>query len=358
LRVALALLVLVGACTPDFDDVTTIKDLRVLGVAADTPELLFDGGPMSMAPTLCVDLPTLQALDAELGMHLPQSFPTVTLRPMVADPAGMGRAVHFRAVACVSPAGTLNPEMMGMGPGGVRSTIGRGECPADAPVIGEGDATPAAGSVLAPIEIQLAPTAPLVVGAFLADPLGAVYGLPLTVEITVSAGGEQAITRKRILIAARLTADQMPNQNPVITQLNFRHTEDDALAPFDLQNPRGNPPQVHLGGKLRIEPVAGTKEMYPTRVGDRTGGCTSIQPETEALRYAFYATAGTFSPDATNTEPPIFRSPGPDLHRLESVYQAPKELLPGQSDIVRVWIVNRDERAGASIVEVALQLIP
>jgi hypothetical protein len=98
--------------------------------------------------------------------------------------------------------------------------------------------------------------------------------------------------------------------------------------------------------------------MYPTRIGDRTSGCTTIQPETEALRFAFFATAGKLSPEGTNTEPPVFRTPAPDPHRLESVYQAPKQLPPGQSDLVRVWVVTRDERVGSSFVELAVKLVP
>jgi hypothetical protein len=246
----------------------------------------------------------------------------------------------------------------GMAPGGVRQTVGRGTCPDNAPVLGEGDAVPPADSVLAPIELMLMPTPALLTSAFLADPLGAIYGLPLTVQLTVSAGGQQVIARTRVLFDLRLTADQQPNHNPLIPQLSWRHTEDDPLAPFDLANPRANPPQVRLGEKLRIQPTAGDKDMYPARIGDRTNGCTTIQPEIEALRFAFYATAGKFSPEATNTEPPVFRAPAPDPHRLESVYEAPKQLLPGQSDLVRVWVVTRDERVGSSFVEVVVKLVP
>lgn len=348
--------VLLCACTPDFDNETTIKDLRALGASAEPPEFLIDAGPTSMKPELCPDQATLQALFTEAMMSVPPSLPTMTLRPLLVDPQGAGRPVHYRAVACVSPTGGVDEQGGGgnMMPGGVRQTIGRGECPDGAPVLAEGDAAPAPGSLMPKIEIPLPLTPNLLVAALGQDPLGLIYGLALTVEVTATAGQEGVILRKRVLISPRLTADQVPNQNPIIPALSYRKTEDDPLIPYDP----AQPPVVKLGEKLRLEPAPGEKQTYPTRIGDRHTGCVHTQTVTEAHRFAFYATAGDFSPDTTTTEPPVFRDPGPDVHRLESVYHAPKELAPGQSDVVHVWIVTRDERVGASFVEVMLKLVP
>jgi len=47
-----------------------------------------------------------------------------------------------------------------------------------------------------------------------------------------------------------------------------------------------------------------------------------------------------------------------DPHKLEATYNAPKELLPGESDQVKLWIVTRDERAGSSFIELPLRLVP
>ncbi|HXU83548.1 MAG TPA: hypothetical protein VN914_19280 [Polyangia bacterium] len=356
MRRLFALVALLAGCTPDFDNETTVQDLRVLGVSAEPPEVLLDGGPISMQPELCPTADILQALATELAMHVPPTLPTMTLRPLVVDPQGGGRPVHYRAVACVSPTGGIDEQGGGgnMMPGGVRQTIGRGACPDDAPVLGEGDVSPAPGSLSPKIEVPLPLTPNLLVGALQQDPLGLVYGLALTAQVTVSAGDQQVVTRKRVLVTARLTPDQVPNQNPVIPAVSYRKTEDDPLIPYDP----AQPPQVKLGEKLRLEPTAGEKQMYPTRLGDRHTGCVHTQMVSEALRFAFFASAGTFSPDTTNTEPPVFRDPGPDVHRLESVYEAPKELLPGQSDVVHVWIVTRDERVGSSFAELTLRLIP
>jgi hypothetical protein len=344
------------ACTPDFDNETTVKDLRVLGGSADPPEVLLDLGPTSMLPDLCPSEGTLTALLAEAAMRVPASLPTITVRPMVVDPQGAGRPVHYRAVACVSPTGGIGEQGGGgnMMPGGVRQTVGRGVCPDNAPLLGEGDATPPPGSLMPKIEVPLTLTPDLLMAALKQDQLGLIYGLALTVQVTASAGPEQAVVRKRVLISDRLTPEQTPNQNPITPGVSYRKTEDDPLVPYDP----AQPPMVRLGEKLRIQPSPGTKETYPTRIGDRHTGCVHTQTVTEALRFAFYATAGTFSPDTTTTEPPVFRDPAPDPHRLESVYEAPKELVPGQSDLVHVWIVTRDERVGSSFIELTLRLVP
>jgi hypothetical protein len=356
----LALLVwLAVGCTPDFDDVTTVKDLRILGVSADLPEVLFDGGPLAMQPQLCPSEDTLRTLAADLAMRIPPSLPTLTVRPLVADPHGAGRAVHFRIVACVSPTGDITDEGGGNAmPGGVRQTIGRGQCPADAPLLGEGDAVADPATLAVPISARLSLNQALLVQALSQDPLGLIYGLPLTVQVTVSAGDERAIARKRVLLTVRLVPDQAPNQNPLVTAIVRRDTDEGPATPFDLAEPMKDPPLVHLGQELRLEPAQGEKEVYPTRIGDRQTGCVHTETTNEALRYAFYATAGKFSPETTNTEPPVFRNPGPDIHRLQTVYTAPTQLLPGESDVVRVWVVTRDERTGTSYVEVALRLVP
>jgi hypothetical protein len=355
-RLLLVGLLLLG-CAQGFDNETNVKDLRILAVPADPPELLIDGGPMSMAAELCPTPDVLKGLKAELATHLSaHALPTMTLHPLVVDPQGNGRPVHYRAVACVSPTGGVDEEGGGgnMMPGGVRQTIGRGACPDNAPLLAEGDASPAPGSLTPKFEVPLPLNPDLLVAGLGQDPLGLLYGLALTVQVTASAGQEQVVVRKRVLVTARLTADQAPNQNPVIPFVSYRKTENDPETLYDATQP----PMVHLGDKLRFQPSPGIKETYPTRIGDRHTGCVHTETVTEALRFAFFATAGTFSPDSTNTEPSVFRESGPDPHRLESVYEAPKTLLPGQSDLVHVWIVTRDERVGSSYTELTLRLVP
>jgi hypothetical protein len=358
----LALVVALGGCTPDFDDPTTVKDLRLLAIAADTPEVIVD------LPRLSLDgisrPEDLAALLAELSARLPPTFPPITLQPLVVDPAGGGRPVHVRAVTCAnSPTGPDQARGPGlvMGGGRIRDTIDRDPCPPDSPLLAEEEATPAAEATdgIVPVAVSLVVAREQLALALAGDPLGAVYGLPITVQITASAGDEphreEVVARKRVVFVQRLFMEQTPNQNPVITGLTLRLSDDDPGVRFDLQDPLADPPSIPLGARVTLEPDRGVQEIYPTMVTDRRTGALSLEFATEALRYAFFASAGTFSPATTSTEPSPVRNP--PRRPLATRYQAPLT-LPADSDLVYIWVVNRDERAGASFVRVALRLVP
>jgi hypothetical protein len=347
---------LLAACVPDFDDPTTVDDLRVVTVEADTPELVVDVGPLATLEQLPrpEDLP---ALLADVAMRLPDAFPPVTLRPLIVDPQGGGRAVHVRAVVCVSGKGSDTDRGRNMGPGRLRDTLGSASCPEDSPLLREGDMMPlddASGVV--PCDVTLVPTKEMLLQAIVADPYGGVYGLPLTVQLTVTAGEELVVARKRVVFSPMLAPDQAPNHNPAVTRLVSRADEDGPGIPFDLADPLSRPPTVPLGGRLFLEPDRGDTEAYLARVSDRTTGRLSNEPVHEALRYSFFASAGSFGPGTTTTEPPAIRSTEAK-HPLQTRYEAPKLLLPGESELVRIWVVVRDERAGASHVQVALRLV-
>ena len=141
-------LLLLGACTPDFPNPTTVQDLRVLDVSADKPELVLDVGPLADLDHVpdVADAAALAPLLAQAQALLPASFPPVTLRALVIDPHGGGRAVHFRVVTCVNLADGSSVggtgAGMGMVSGRIRDTIDRDPCPDDAPLLGESDVGP------------------------------------------------------------------------------------------------------------------------------------------------------------------------------------------------------------------------
>jgi hypothetical protein len=354
-RLAVGLLLL--SCTPDFDDPTTVKDLRLLAAPADTPEVVVD------LPTLTLTNVTrpedLAALLAEVTSKLPAMFPPITITPLVLDPHGEGRPVHFRAVTCNNASATGPDQSRGPGlimpAGRIRDTIDRDPCPEDSPLLVETDADPQ-GDGTVPFSATLVVTREQLALALAGDPLGAVYGLPITIQITASAGSESAVARKRVVFVQRLLPTQTPNRNPVVTGMTLRTDDDDPGVRFNLQDPMSDPPAVPLGGQVSIEPDRGEAESYPTMVSDRRTGALSLTFATEALRYAFFASAGTFVPATTNTEPPTIRNP--PRHPLASRYHAPTTLPPDGNDVVSIWVVNRDERAGASFVRVAVRLVP
>jgi hypothetical protein len=141
----------------------------------------------------------------------------------------------------------------------------------------------------------------------------------------------------------------------VVTGLTLRYSDDDPGLPFNLADPLADPPPVSLGAEVIIEPDRGETELYPTMVSDRRTGALTLTFATEALRYAFFASAGTFSPPSTTTDPPPIRIR--PKRPLASHYHAPT-VLPEQGDLVYFWLINRDERAGSSYVRVAVRLVP
>lgn len=103
---ALAMLLLLGlsACVEQEDNPTNVHDLRVLAIRFETPEVLLeacnlrllgglaassDGGSISIPPQL------LQALAADAARPL-------TMTSLIADPAGNGRPLEYRVVACAN----------------------------------------------------------------------------------------------------------------------------------------------------------------------------------------------------------------------------------------------------------------
>ncbi len=352
----LLLTALLAACAPDFEDRTTVKDLRILAIEVDPPEILIDVGDLATIETLptAADLAKLQAA----AMGLPETFDPVRVRPLVVDPAGRGRAVRFRLVACGNAPPAQGRER-DRGPGGVRDTISRATCPTGSAVVAEGDAVPAGNppDVVVEMHATFVPTRDLLRGALAADPLGVIFGLPIVIELTVSAGGEHAIGRKRVIFGPRLSADQAPNSNPAIPRLGSRKSREDAPKVLDLAASERELPAVSLGAKLLLTPEREPATPYPARVfKSDTKRLATLQVDKETLRYAFFATAGKFSPASSSTEPSPLRDKPTD--GLTVTYEAPKALGPEAPRTAHVWIVARDERGGSSFVRFALPLTP
>jgi hypothetical protein len=327
----LALMLTASGCTPEFDNITTIKDLRLLAVNADPPEILIDLAEAMANPALLL------------------SLPPVKVTPLVVDPHGGGRVVEYKVQACEN-----RPDAMARGanngPGRVRDTISQAPCPEGSIAVAEGSAVAGPdGSV--PMEITFHPTAELLVNGVQADPLSLELGLPITLSFTIRAGDEQAVALKRVLFTPRIDAEQTPNRNPEITQLTVRPTKED---PPLLLDPAA-PPAVPLGGKLHLEPSRGLAERYRARAFSRTERrfVTEEIPE-ETLRYTFYTTQGTFSPGGISTLPsPLLTDP---VINLETTYEAPAALPEDGNQNVYLFVVVRDERGGSSFTRGRLVL--
>jgi hypothetical protein len=348
-------LVWVTGCT-NFQDPSTVVDLRVLAVATEPPEIILD-----------VDLsdPTMPVVN-------PASNPPVTVTPLIIDPAGGGRPVTYTILGCPNnPFGASPPAGMGGGgfpSGGARTTVGSALCDESSPNTWALVDTPVPAGTSA--TVQLSPEQ--LAAAFRADLFPDQYGNlhggfdlgePLTLQIRVDADGEKLDVVKRVLYWGRRIDDaQMPNQIPVSGGLTtYPDREPNTAAPVAPISPvvEGMPFPVPAGSHPYIEPAPALAEPYETTVVDPdTHQAVPLSVPHEIIRYTFYATAGTFDPLRTSSE----LAPGfTGTVHLESKYNAPADpsMLPVDADgrhIVTIWVVVRDDRGGESWLERTLEI--
>jgi hypothetical protein len=392
LLLGLTMAVSSSACA-DFADVTTVVDLRVLAVDTDPSEIFLkvDGLPDSV-PATAAGLAALSAVTID-----PTSIPVIHLRPLLPDPpaTAAGRAVTWTLVGCPNdPYGAAPPGgggMMAANPGGgAYTTVGSSLCP--------DPTTPSRSDPSKPGAWNLSGATPLAAGAtldvtlttdqllqaFKADVFfdqhgnlhgGFDLGMPINFQLSVSDGTPgvaplQAI--KRVVFWSRQMKDQTtPNALPKIpnvTSFSDRDTDTWALTGTQATLDPAAPSHVPLDKGIWLSPMAATAEMYTPIVIDRNSPDAVVEAPTvkEHIRYAYYATAGHFSPALTSSDlaAGIQVPPGvpPGTVHLESQYIPPATLDGVPVDtatglhLVTVWIVVRDDRGGETWVQYQLAL--
>jgi len=355
-------LLALSACG-NFQDPTTIVDLRVLAVDTDPSEIILD---------TTVDLsttPPSYTLDEASDLAF-------RVQPLLVDPPAdaAGKTVTWTLVACPNnPYGAPPPSGQGgaMTFGGARSTVGSDLCPDDPtltwPLVTQADNAQAGDTLtvrIDPANLVTAFSRDIYVDQFGQFHGGFDLGEPLALQLTATDGTTTVTAVKRELFwATRISPDQQPNQTPIIPLVLTYPDRDPATAePVGAVTPLldGEPALVAPGGQLWLQPImpAGTAEPYVTTVIDPgTHLAVPDHVDRERIRYAFYATAGFFSPQRTVSELPVgFVPVGPNPIHLEAQYNAPAgvdglPLDPMGRPLVRVFIVVRDERGGESWVE-------
>lgn len=369
-QVTLLLALALAGCG-NLDDVTTVKDLRVLAVQAEPAGFLV---PLDTPGSAAA--PDLQA----------------TLTALVVDPQGQGRTLTFTGQACPDYLSSLQP-LDGQSSRVCPDPSSTAALPppldtilattflasAEAP----GTAAPAPPSA---IEYHPAVTfglTPAQLGLFFApvatgDPeldtavaYDRDFGMDAIVDLTFQLGRESARVLKRLVywpllpaaeVPATFTQPQLPNQNPRLVDLQFfRHRDIDTGALTDPYPDAA--PTVSLAAKdhLYVLPVPApdAAERYLLRVRNTQTNVVATQDVArELLTYQFYATAGTFSPDTQQSElSPVFTSTDGRVH-TDSEYLPPKATELPADGRVTVWVVIRDERAGTSWDSRTLLLAP
>lgn len=99
-------------------------------------------------------------------------------------------------------------------------------------------------------------------------------------------------------------------------------------------------------------------EHYLLRVQNFETGTIETQCRHETLTFQFFATAGTFGPEQRSSELPIVLSSGDGKVHLDSQWSPPKAAdLPADGKVT-IWVVVRDERAGASWTSRSFTITP
>jgi hypothetical protein len=343
---------LVALGCQEFQDPSTVIDLRLLAAQLDPPEVIQD--------------PAASAAVA------------VTFTPLLLDPRGEGRAVAYTLRACAND--PTAPSAPGAGAqasgnypaGGARSSVGSARCPADGPTSWTLPVEPPLGAPGA-ARIPVTLTSEQITAAFAADVFlghlkqahgGFDLGLPIDFELTATAGGESVVGLKRLVIwPAPLSPEHRANQNPMVTEV-LAYADRDPVSTL----PRGpvtvvgaDPLVVRAGARVWLEPRGALAEPYLTTIVDRlTDKTTTVAVPAETLRHSFYATAGKFDPHESSTALP-FGSVPTDRIPTEARYEAPAasnlpvDPVTGARRLaVRVLVVTRDERGGAGWVERAI----
>jgi hypothetical protein len=291
----LALLALPTAgCSPGFDVPSLVKDLRVLAMRADPPEVI---------------------------VREPADVATpIRVTALLADPVAPGRTLHCvlqtcrldeAARRCTDPATTVR--------------LAEGDCK---------DGENAFPVVMPTPVLEAMQKGQAGYPAY--DPGTAVY-----VELMVTGGEYELHAVKSIVYSPENPPGRVANANPVIESL----FADGVLLPA----PAPGAPFVvpYVPGKavrLQVAPLGGSKEHYALPTYD--GG---VVPLDEYATFAYYADGGAFSRDRATDQPRnTMTSSGDDQPpELWSDWSPPPAGSPDAARAIRFWFVYTDGRGGA-----------
>ncbi|HVY39816.1 MAG TPA: hypothetical protein VHM31_17885 [Polyangia bacterium] len=364
LRCLVALASVGAAACGNLDDVTTVKDLRVLAIQAEPAGFLID-----------VDDPGAGS-DADWQ---------ATLTALVVDPSGLNETVQVTtALGCPDYLDAITAAT-----GTATRVCSATPIPLPDPTLQAALAStplvPPSGQTVPPATdggftylptFQYGLTTTQLALLFASPPTGVpqvdavltnnrTFGLDAITSFTFTRGAQAAPAVKRVVYWPKLDPvlypGQAPNQNPAISDVGFFRSRDSATG--DPQDPLapGEVPELSLaaGDDLYVLPAEATAETYTFYVKDREqGGAIVANTAQELLRYDFFATAGTFSPAERQSKPPALITAADGRVHLDSQYKPPDaQHLPTDGNVT-IWIVVHDERAGVGWISRTIRVVP
>jgi hypothetical protein len=299
---ALLGLLLCAACVGPEDTPSNVKDLRVLAMRMDPPELLAE--TCSTDPAVLAD--TLVR--------------PVRLTALIPDPAGEGRDLDYTLWACASQDDDTCRED--------RVELARGVTKGGELVV---DLFPGPG------------TSRLGDGTFLVqrilekDLYNGLGGVRMPLVLWVRGGSEQVYAQKLMVYGCRFFPEMQANVQPELPDLLLAGEPWVAGVPRELSGP--GPFEVN------VPELTGREEAYVVPSFELKP--LKLQ---EAWEVAWHASLGSFSPNQTGGAD---FGGGVARHRVE--WTPPRN---AQAQEVRFWVVARDGRGGMSWVERTVKYTP
>ncbi|MBL8626472.1 MAG: hypothetical protein JNK64_34465 [Myxococcales bacterium] len=190
------------------------------------------------------------------------------------------------------------------------------------------------------------------------DSLGGFGGVDINVAVRAATadGAEVVDLGKAVRFSPRLPAERVANTNPVLTEVAAQidrgnGIEEPAVVPSGACTTPEFGLKVPSGAKVKFapRPLDGTAETYVVPTFE--GGSRTF---TENLRYQWIATAGSWSRAETGGP----RDPAGNPPVISSTWSAPTVDVGEPSRLVDLWVIQRDERGGASWLPVCAVVEP
>lgn len=300
----------ISGCIGPEDNPSQVRDLRVLGVALDPPELMRrpEGGGAACVPNL------EDPLSSDPLVYLQE----VEYRALIADPAGAGRALDYQLWACAD--------------------LEDRDCQQAEQRVLLAEGTTAEGELvlrLRPATAQLPDGTPLlqlvagetgITGAF-------TLWLPLVLKLT--AGTEEIYAQKLLVLSCAWFPQMQANLQPTLPGI----LAGESPLPTELRGPGPHP----------MRPIAFEDRQEPYVL---VGLADPPEPVNliETWKVAWYTDVGAFSPNQTGGTDP---SGGSARHNVEWIPPA-----GDQERQVRFWFVVRDGRGGLSWLTHSARYLP
>ncbi|WNG19873.1 hypothetical protein [Cystobacter fuscus] len=299
---ALLGLLLCSACLEEQDVPSRVRDLRVLAIQMDPPELYF--------PTCSTDPAVLASTLAR----------PVRLTALIPDPAGDGRELEYVLAACSSQ----NDDTCEEDRVELKRGVTRG---------GVLDLTlfPGPGAALLP------DGTPLIQRVLEEDTYRGLGGVRLPLVLEVRGGDERIFASKLMVYDCAFFPEMKPNVQPVLPDPLLEDESWVESVPRELSGP----------GPFRLEApdFSALEEPYVVRSFE-----LKPVPLVESWQLSWHTTLGTLSPDETGGADP---GGGEGRHRVE--WQPPRD---AQAQEVRFWVVVRDGRGGTSWISRTVRYTP